>query len=83
MFENLKVFEERYEALRGRLYDPSVVSDIKKYSEIQKELKTVEPVALKYREYKAAREQIEELREILTALLRAREEWRHANRRTN
>ena len=65
MFENLKVFEERYEALRGRLYDPSVVSDIKKYSEIQKELKTVEPVALKYREYKAAREQIEELREIL------------------
>ena len=25
----------------------------------------------------------EELREILTALLRAREEWRHANRRTN
>lgn len=51
MFENLKVFEERYEALNGRLYDPSVTADLKAYSAIRKEHKELEPLVLKYREY--------------------------------
>ena len=65
MFENLKVFEERYEALNGRLYDPAVVSDPKIYSQIRKEHKEIEPLVLKYREYTSCETTIKDLKDIL------------------
>ena len=37
MFENLIVFEERYEEINQKLYDPDVVSDQKQYAELMKE----------------------------------------------
>ena len=64
MFENLKVFEERYEALNGRLYDPAVTADLKAYSAIRKEHKEIEPLVLKYRAFCVLEREIEELSQM-------------------
>lgn len=52
MFENLDIFEKRYEELGRRLYDPAVVSSPNLYRDTMKQYKNVEPVALAYRKYK-------------------------------
>ena len=52
MFEKLKIFENKYEELSARLCDPAVASDAERYTSTMKELREVEGVALKYREYK-------------------------------
>lgn len=52
MFENLEVFEKRYEELGIRLYDPSVVSDPDLFRDLMKEFKNIEPIVLAYRNYK-------------------------------
>ena len=51
MFENLAVFEERYRELNERLCDPTVISDLKQYAAVRRELKGLEPIVEKYREY--------------------------------
>ena len=52
MFENLEVFEKRYEELGRRLYDPAVVSDPARYRDAMKEYKGIEPIVLDYRRYR-------------------------------
>lgn len=52
MFENLEVFEKRYEELGHRLYEPSVVSDPDLFRNLMKEFKNIEPIVLAYRNYK-------------------------------
>jgi peptide chain release factor 1 len=52
MFENLEVFEKRYEELGRRLYDPMVVSDPAQYRDVMKEYKSIEPIVLDYRSYR-------------------------------
>lgn len=54
MFENLDVFEKRYEELNQKLYDPSVVTNQSLYTELMKENKNITPIVEKYREYKKA-----------------------------
>ena len=56
MFDNLTVFEDRYEEITQKLYDPDVVSDPKQYAELMKEHKNIAPIVEKYREYKKADE---------------------------
>ena len=51
MFENLAVFEKRYEELSRRLYEPDVASDPGLYSSLMKETKSIEPIVLSYRSY--------------------------------
>ena len=65
MFEKVQVFESRYEELSQKLCDPSVVSSPELYAEVMKEYKSVEPLALKYREYRKVLSDIEEIKEIL------------------
>ena len=65
MFEKVQVFESRYEELSQKLCDPSVVSSPELYAEVMKEYKSVEPLALKYREYRKISSDIEEIKEIL------------------
>ncbi len=64
MFEKLTVFETKYEELSSRLCDPSVASSAEKYTQTMKELKEAEPVALKYREYKSCRQELEEAKQM-------------------
>ena len=51
MFDNLVVFEDRYNEINEKLYDPNIVSDQKLYAELMKELKNITPIVEKYQEY--------------------------------
>lgn len=66
MFENLSVFEKRYEELNQKLYDPAVASDPNQYQKYIKEFKSVEPIVKKYKEYKKAQNGEQEALEILS-----------------
>ncbi len=65
MFENLEVFEKRYEELNQKLYDPSVLADQALYTELMKEHKNITPIVEKYREYTKACDSMREARELL------------------
>ena len=65
MFDNLSVFEDRYEEINQKLYDPAVVSDQKQYAELMKEHKNITPIVEKYREYKKADEMYSEAKTML------------------
>ena len=54
MFENIQVFEKRYEELNQKLCDPTVLADPAVYAELMKEHKSITPIVEKYREYKRA-----------------------------
>ncbi len=64
MFEKLSIFENKYEELSSRLCDPSVAGSAEKYTQTMKELKEIEDVALKYREYKACCAELEDAKEM-------------------
>lgn len=66
MFQRLDIFEKRYNELNTKLYDPAVASDAEQYQEIMKELKSLEPIVEKYREYKTALENLEEAKQLLS-----------------
>ena len=54
MFENIQVFEKRYEELNQKLCDPTILADPAVYAELMKEHKSITPIVEKYREYKHA-----------------------------
>jgi len=60
MFSRLEIFDKRYSELEKRMYEPDVVSDPDTYREVMKEYASIEPVVKKYREYKAARQAIDD-----------------------
>ena len=65
MFEKIEIFSKRYDELNNRLYDPSVAADPNEYSEVMKEVKSIEAIVLKYREYKEILKAMDEAREII------------------
>ena len=65
MFDKIEIFSKRYDELNNRLYDPSVAGDATKFNETMKEIKSIEPIVLKYREYKDAQQTIADSLEIL------------------
>lgn len=65
MFENLEVFEKRYEELSQKLYDPSVLADQAMYTDLMKEYKNITPIVEKYREYLKAVQTVEDSKELL------------------
>ena len=65
MFENLSVFENRYEELNMKLYDPAVAADRNLYRDLMKEHKEIEPIVEKYRALKKAEASLEDAEVIL------------------
>jgi len=65
MLENLAHIEERYEELTRAMATPEVATDYQKLAEYGQERAELEPVVLRYREYKGVEERIEEARELL------------------
>ena len=65
MFENLSVFENRYEELNMKLYDPVVATDRNLYRDLMKEHKEIEPIVEKYRALKKAEASLEDAEAIL------------------
>lgn len=65
MFENLQVFENRYEELNLKLYDPTVAADRELYRKLMKEHSEITPIVEKYRIYKKAEETLADAKEML------------------
>lgn len=66
MFQKLDIFEKRYEELNTKLYDPDVAANADLYQEIMKELKSLEPIVEKYREYKEVQNTLDEAKQLLS-----------------
>lgn len=66
MFDKIEVFEKRFEELSQKLYDPSVAADAEAYGSIMKELREIEPIAEKYREYKNALKTLDDAKQMLS-----------------
>jgi peptide chain release factor 1 len=58
MFERLEEIEGRFSQLEALLADPAVVADRKVYQAHAKEHRSLEPVVMSYRRYKALQEEI-------------------------
>lgn len=65
MFSKIEIFEKRYKELTEKTYDPNVATDPKRYQKIMQEIKHIEPIVLKYREYTKAEENINDAKEML------------------
>jgi len=67
MFQKLKEAEDKFNAIDARLQHPDVFADMELYSKLIKEYRTLEPVILKYREYKQMQTRMQEALELLNA----------------
>ena len=65
MFENLQVFENRYEELNLKLYDPQSAADRELYAALMKEHKEITPIVEAYRAYQGCVESLAEAKELL------------------
>ncbi len=65
MLDKLKIAEERYEEINGKLMEPDIVNDQVQYKALMKEHKNLTPLVEKYREYKKASQDFEEAKEML------------------
>lgn len=67
MFEKLQSAEEKFEEINQKLMDPNVISDNEQYKNLMKEYKKLAPLIEKYRQYKKAKADFEEAKELLEA----------------
>ena len=67
MFEKLLLLEQRYEEINTQLTQPEVYSDPKLLASLQKELKDLTPIVEKFREYRDAKQAMEEALELLNS----------------
>ena len=65
MFENLQVFENRYEELTLKLYDPQTAGDREVFAALMKEHKELEPIVEAYRAWRQCQEDLAGARELL------------------
>ncbi|MTI68998.1 MAG: peptide chain release factor 1 [Firmicutes bacterium] len=65
MLEKLDFLEDRYKDLNQKMSDPEVISNSSKLQELAKEHAEIEPIVVKYREYKETLEQLKENKEML------------------
>lgn len=65
MFNKLAFIEERYEELSEKISDPEVIADQNRWRKLCKENSDITPIVEKYREYKRAKEAIDEAKEML------------------
>jgi peptide chain release factor 1 len=65
MLEKLDFIEEKYDDLSKKVADPEIMSDISLFQKYCKEHGSLEPIVLKYREYKENLKRISEDKELL------------------
>ena len=65
MFENLQVFENRYEELNNKLYDPQTAADRALYAALMKEHKELSPIVEAYQAYLRCERDLQGARELL------------------
>ena len=69
MFDKLDFIVEKYEELNKQISDPDVIADQEKWRKLMKEHKDLTPIVEKYKEYKKAKDTIEESKELLSTKL--------------
>lgn len=67
MFDKLEDLERRFEEIQNELAEPDVTSDQRRFRRLMKEQSEMSPIVEKYREYKKAKQTIEESLEMLDA----------------
>ncbi len=65
MFDKLEFIEEKYEDLTFKISDPNIINDQSIWQKYMKEHAEIEPIVMKYREYKKVNEGIAESKEII------------------
>lgn len=65
MFDKLTEVENKFEEINKQLCDPEIVSNQEQYTKLMKEIKHLTPVVEKFREYKKAKDTLEESRAML------------------
>ena len=65
MFDKLDYILEKYEELSLKVSDPDIIANQPVWKKHMKELGELEPVALKYKEYKKAKEEMDAAKEML------------------
>ena len=65
MFENLDELEKKYVELTKNISKPDVIANQEEWRKMMKEQSDLEPIVLKYREYKKYQDQLEESKELL------------------
>ena len=66
MFDKLETVEKRYEELTLKISDPEVISRTNEWREYMKEHAEIEPIVLKYSEYKKAKQAYEDAKEMMS-----------------
>ena len=66
IFDKLSLTEKRFDEINEKLMDPNIVNDQHAYRDLMRELKHLTPIIDKYREYKAAKDNLEEAKEMLS-----------------
>ncbi len=65
MFEKLEAVEKRYEELTKEIADPEVIANQSVWQKSMKEHASIEEIVLKFREYKKAKQAMEEAEELM------------------
>ncbi|MDE1163491.1 MAG: peptide chain release factor 1 [Acidobacteriaceae bacterium] len=65
MFDKLDQLEERYEDLGRQLGDPTLLSDQKKFQQVAKQHRDLEPTVEKFREFRRLKQAIEDSKAML------------------
>lgn len=66
MFDNLDAIEQKYEDLTVKISDPEIISNQVEWRKMMKEHSDLEPIAMKYKEYKNTKQRLEEAKEMLS-----------------
>ncbi len=66
MFQKLEGIEKKYEDLTQKISDPEIIAAQNEWKTYMKEHADLEPIVLKYREYKKVQAQMEEAKEMLS-----------------
>lgn len=64
--QKLEALESRYDQLNAQMMDPTVISDMKQYHQINKQWSDLTPLVTAYRDYKQALQHISESEEMLS-----------------
>ena len=65
MFDRLEALEERFRVLSEKISDPEVIADQENWRKYMKENSDLTPIIEKYREYKKAKQTIQDDKEML------------------
>lgn len=65
MFDKLEFLEDKYEDITNKISDPEVINDQALWQKLMKEHAEVEPIVMKYRDYKATNAGIKDSKEII------------------